>query len=887
MKSLKRKILLIVIGAFILYGLADYAIQRFIVFPSFLVLERNDALTDLDRCLHSIQSEIEHLDSTCHDWAAWDDTYEFIETAAQDYIDANLVLDVFSSNKLNLVCFCDASGKVVWDERYDFTSGNTMAIEGIPRDLFPPGHPLIAFEKLLKQPLAKIRVSGIFMTAQGPMLVASRPILTSKHEGPIRGAVIMGRLLNEAMIQALGEQVQVDFTAIPIQPERLSVLERAILPDLQAPSRHFIDSTKADRLHVYKAVADISNAPSLLVRAAIPRNISAKGAETIRYVLYSVLVAAICMILVMLLLTDSVVLSPIIKLIAHAKRIANNGNLSARLSLERNDEIGLLAREFDNMLDKLEKNALELERANQALKTDMEKHRETLETLGRSEEKYRLLVENAQDGIFLLQDGCFRFANPSTLKILGYEKEILTTLPFDEIVHPDDRNRVLDCREKCLQGGKTEKYCLFRALNSRHELLWLQMTNIQMIWEEKPAVLCFIRDLTEAKQMESQLVRTQRLEAIGALAGGIAHDFNNILYPIVGYTEVAMRQMDKDSKARNYLQQVLAAAERAGGLVQQILTFSRRSEHEMKPMLLQLVVKEACKLIRATIPSTIQINTQINSNCGPILGNSTQLHQILMNLLTNAYHAMEEDGGILDVVLEETNIASDITGDMVEIPAGHYIRLLISDTGIGMSREVLEKIYDPFFTTKAEGKGTGLGLSVVHGIVKAHGGKISVTSEPGRGTCFTLYFTAIEKEAEDSADRDQEKLPGGNESILIVDDEPMIVEMEKEMLEDLGYRVAARTNSAEALEAIRFNPKEYDLVISDITMPNMTGDQLIQNIRAIRQDLPVILCTGFSEKVSEEKALDLGAGALIMKPINQRTLAVTIRNLLAGEHSVQ
>jgi nitrogen-specific signal transduction histidine kinase/CheY-like chemotaxis protein len=381
-------------------------------------------------------------------------------------------------------------------------------------------------------------------------------------------------------------------------------------------------------------------------------------------------------------------------------------------------------------------------------------------------------------------------------------------------------------------------------------------------------------------QSERQLQQVMKLQAIGTLAGGIAHDFNNILFPIVGYTELTMDEIPDDSLAKQNLKEVLKAANRAKELVQQILTFSRQSCQERKPLKVQILIKEALKLLRATIPSTIEIAARVDEDCGHIMGDPTQIHQVIMNLCTNAYHAMQETGGTLEVELKEVDINYENSVERVGLKVGRHLELTVKDGGHGMQPEVLERIFEPYYTTKELGKGTGLGLSVIHGIIKNYEGDVRVHSRPGNGTTFTVYIPII-----DDIDIETEIVETvtdgkGNERILLIDDEKPIIDIEQQILERLGYKVTPKTDSQEALEEFAALPDKFDLVITDMTMPRMTGDQLARKIMEIKPDTPVILCTGFNETMTEEKALSLGIAKFVMKPIVKDELAYTIRSVL-------
>ena len=395
-------------------------------------------------------------------------------------------------------------------------------------------------------------------------------------------------------------------------------------------------------------------------------------------------------------------------------------------------------------------------------------------------------------------------------------------------------------------------------------------------------IMLDITDLKKAekrrRQLELQLQQTQKMEALGTLAGGIAHDFNNILAAIIGYTEIVVADTPASASSCDYLKRVLAAGERARGLVKQILAFSRQGEMEPKPVQLKLIVKEVLKLLRASLPATIVINQQIESD-GAVMADPTQLHQVMMNLGTNAGYAMAQTGGQLSVRLEAVRLDEDFIRLHTDLRPGDYLKLTVSDTGLGIDSENLTRIFDPFFTTKPKGEGTGMGLSVVHGIVTGLGGVITVDSAPGKGARFQVYLPALQDAgpvhvAEDSP------LPTGRERILFVDDEPFQTDMLKHLLGLLGYRVEARNSADDALALFRLDPQAFDLVITDMVMPKMTGDELAVRLLAIRPDLPIILATGYSQNITEAKAKAMGIKAFALKPLVIDELSRLIRQVL-------
>jgi signal transduction histidine kinase/CheY-like chemotaxis protein len=389
-------------------------------------------------------------------------------------------------------------------------------------------------------------------------------------------------------------------------------------------------------------------------------------------------------------------------------------------------------------------------------------------------------------------------------------------------------------------------------------------------------VIELFEDITEHLKNEAQLRQAQKLEAIGTLAGGIAHDFNNILSVVLGFTELALNQTKKDTSLSGDLQEVYNAGIRAKKLVSQILTFARQSKEERKPIQVNLIAKEVLKFIRSTIPTTIEIKQNIESNSF-IMGSDTQLHQIIMNLCTNAAHAMSDNGGTLEVALKDVTI--DRALDKGKLKFGKYVEIKVRDTGVGIEPQIIDKIFEPYFTTKGQGEGTGIGLAAVHGIVETYRGKAFVESILGKGTTFFIYLP-IWEESKFELPSNSKEIPIGQERILFVDDEPAITKLTGRILDQLGYSVTTSTSSVEALELFRSKPDAYDLVISDVTMPKMTGDQLTKKLIEIRPDIPVILCTGYSKKFSKESASEIGMKAFINKPIIQADLAKTVRNVL-------
>jgi PAS domain S-box-containing protein len=515
-------------------------------------------------------------------------------------------------------------------------------------------------------------------------------------------------------------------------------------------------------------------------------------------------------------------------------------------------------------------------------------HRQLLE----SEEHYRLVSQSAGDGILVFDaEGLMLDANPAVEQMAGIPASQFRQgkTDWESIVCPDDKASFLKHRASVIESNVPTTLD-YRIVDAKGDIHFVEQRSSPMHGASGQCrgVVCVVRDITEVKnaerekaELEAQLRQSQKIEAVGMLAGGIAHDFNNILYAILGYTDLAMRGLPADSPIRERLAGVIKAATRAADLVSQILTFSRQTKKKRKPILIQEVVEETLKLMRELLPTTIEIRGNVAAGCGPVLADPTEIQQVIMNLCTNSYHAMREHAGILTVSLEQVKVDHTLSAGGSDPPPGHYAKLSVSDTGHGMDKATLERIFLPYFTTKKVGEGTGLGLATVHGIVKSHEGVITVHSEPGRGTTFDIFFPLCAQAAKTPEEEDAEILPQKSDCrILFVDDEEIIAQMGKEILEVLGYKVESRTGSVEALEVFRADPAGFDLVIADQTMPNLTGAELARQLMKIRPDVPVILCTGFSDTVNEQQAKAIGIREYVMKPIVTNDLVKAIERAL-------
>jgi PAS domain S-box-containing protein len=559
-------------------------------------------------------------------------------------------------------------------------------------------------------------------------------------------------------------------------------------------------------------------------------------------------------------------------------------DITERITMEK--ELNQYKYKLEEMINE---RTIEVLIANKKLKQEIIDRKKAELGILESEKKFRSVIEKFLDGVILLDsNGSIIEWNQVQESIYGVKRSFVIGKKIWDVQYkqlPNESQLGEKYKEikkiwfEFLKTGidpirENPRVSIIQDANGK--LIRVQQLYFSIHTDRGVMIAITTRDITKQLILEEQLSQAGKMEAMGTLAGGIAHDFNNILAGIMGYTDLAIRKTDAKAPTQRYLSQVLTATKRATDLVKQILTFSRKDRQEKEPLLLCSIVKEALKLLRSSLPTTIEIIIKNHAENCFVMADPTQLHQVVMNLCTNAGHAMNETGGVMEVRLTEETIED---GTYKGLAPGRHVRLTVSDTGCGIKPEVLEKIFDPFFTTKKSGEGTGMGLAVVHQIIANHNGNISVYSKEDEGTIFSILLPLIVNVIIPE-NNELDEIPGGNERILLVDDDTLLIDAERILFEELGYHVTAKTSSIEALEIFKKVPDRFDFIITDYTMPRMTGAQLTVEIRKIRPEIPIILCTGYSQVLSPKKASDIGIDELVLKPIDLGHMARSIRRLL-------
>jgi len=860
--SLKWQLLLILLLVVVLYSAFDYGVQRVAIYPSFVALQRESAKEDVSRCQEALAREVLALDRSANDWACWDDTYRFIQDRDREYAEANLAPDPLKTLGIDLLCIHDSSGRLVWGRTARLAQDGTPALGSPPWRALPSTDPLLTFSS------TSASVTGALVTDRGPLLLASRPITTSKGAGPIRGAVIMGRFVNRTLIERLGSQTQVACAVWPLAGNALPAEEQDASRRV-ARQGVLLTPPKGGLLRAYGTFPGLDGKPALLLRADVPNAIAARGRLAMGFAQASVVAGACVLLLVLLALLHRTVVKPLTHLTGDVTAVGRSGDLSARVSVGGNDEIGALSREFNAMLEVAETHEQLLTRANRRASA----------------------VAATIPSAIVIVDADLRVLDTNRRLLLPWEPEtpaeatgdLVDLLPgsllgmpglldrIRQVAQTGGRDAVLGVR--CVSATGPDRYvdlriCGFQVPNNGGE-------------EERHALLV-IDDVTEQQSLQEQVRRAAKMEAVGTLAGGVAHDFNNILTAMIGNTELGLMQIDGGAPPEAELRQIRKLADRAAGVTAQLLAFSRRQPMESTLVDVNDAVEAVTKMLWRLIGEHIELVVVPGEKLGCVRADRTQIEQVLMNLAVNARDAMP-DGGQL--IIETSNASfGEATRMPPDIQPGDYAVLTVTDTGCGMDRETQERIFEPFFTTKEPGKGTGLGLATVYGIVKQHEGRVAVYSEPGQGTTFRIYLPRADGAGAPTVEETAEETASSRgETVLVVEDEPMVRDIVVRVLRDQGYRVLAAADGPEGERIAGAHGAEIDLLLTDVVMPGFNGCELYRRLSSQLPQLDVLYMSGYADGVVLRQGLLDPDASRISKPFAPLALAKRVREVLDGK----
>ena len=859
--SLKYKAATVFLCVLVSCAAANLLIHRMLIFPKFVELENEEIRKDAHRAVQAIQREIEHLDDVCRDWASWDDTYIFAESLSKKYIETNLPDNVYKDLRLNLLCFFDKEDRLLYGQARKASSyepSETLVSENWPIN---GGDLLLPTSENETRPFEEMKINGIYITDQGPMMVASRPILNSMNQGPINGTLIMGRLLGPALVKTIAEQTQISLEILSLQETFLPMSLRKIASTITADAPFRFERNVGD-LRCFTVLGDAKGRPALLLVAKAGNDISAIGSATIGYAWLINSSAAVAVLLLALWMLQNTVIGPVVRLSEHAFSIGKDKDLSRRLSISKTDEIGKLGQIFDDMVSQLD---------------------ETISQLRKSEEMYHLITENALSIILLFQNGRLIYANGRAVEMTGYPLEELMYKSTLDLIHPDDRQLLNEIR-KAVHSMESKE---IRYLTWSGQTRWVEMLTVPILYKNSPSVLVHGIDITEKKKVQSEqkqlvtrLQRAEKMEMIGAVVGGVAHDLNNILSGLVTYPELILLKMPQDSPFRKALHTIHQTGKKAEAIVQDLLTLSRRGVACSDVVSMNDIVAayldspEHHKIM--SFNSKVQVMENLEEDLLNIVGSPVHLSKTLMNLVSNAVESMS-GGGMLFISTENCYLDHPVQGyDAVR--EGDYVRLTVSDTGTGIGEADREKIFEPFYTKKVMGRsGTGLGLAVVWSTVKDHQGYIQLKTEVGKGSSFILHFPASRKIAQKTLHVvSVDQFRGNNENILVVDDVAEQREIAAEILKTLGYRAQSVPSGEAALEYLAQNPA--DLILLDMIMdPGMDGLETYRRILRIRPGQKAIIVSGYSETHRVEEIKSLGAAQYIKKPYMLEKIGMAIR----------
>ena len=977
--SIKDKSVIIIGSAFILLITILAVTARVIILPRFEELEKQELQHRISHVINTLNDAIDHLSRTTADWAAWDDTYAFIQNKNISYQETNLVEGTFRELRLNFMVFADRKGRIVHAQGFDHVKSAKI---DAPAGLFEL---LSRNNRLTGHPDTKSRIKGVIGIPEGIVMICSNPITTSDETGPIRGSLIMGRFLSLEEIEHLRSVSKVDLHIRPYDNFRRTSsipIERALRGEII-----HVTGTEGAIVSGYSVMRDIEGEPALVIRTDMERRIFHQGESSLRYYIVSLIVFGILIVFIMIVLLRKAVFSGLEQLFGSIRDIKSGRDFTKRISITGDNDLVRLADMINDLLDTIEcsresllkekeqfrrlveeapmgishvdkrdrytylnpkfiemfgynledipnrtawykkaypdprvrssvirsakPNPYEIEKgvsykrifdvccSNGSYKTilfrrarmksgdrliiyeDITEQMRVKEALEQSEERFKELTEHLPETVFETDgDGKLTFLNRTGFETFGFtEDDFNKEITFYDMMGPECRETARESVESVMRGRRSgQMECLAAKKDGG---AFSAITHFKSIRKDGKAagIRGFLIDVTETKRLEAQIQRAQRMESIGTLAGGITHDFNNLLMGIQGNISLMLLDVEPGHPHYERMKNIEQFVRNGADLTKQILGFARGGKYETKPTDLNLLIEKTTVMFGRT-RKEVRIHLKFQHDIRPVEVDRTQIEQVLLNLLVNSWQAMKRGG---DIFVGTENVVLD--RQYVEphgVEAGRYVRISVTDTGEGIDKKDLNRIFDPFFTTKEFGRGSGLGLASAYGIIKNHAGIINAYSEKGSGATFNVYLPASEKQVAEGKETPDEAV-GGVETVLMADDENLIVEVGSKMLERLGYTVLKAYSGREAVSLFKANAERIDLVILDMIMPDITGGEVFDRIKAIFPGIKVILSSGYSLNGQAAEILNRGCDGFLQKPFNLVDMDRKIRSVLDGE----
>ena len=859
--TVRKKIILILSATVVALIVSVVAFSKVILLEGSRRQEEHQTRQDVRRALDALSREIAMLYRWAGDWGGWDETYDFVENGNKTYITKNLIDGTFIKNRFSLILYVNGSGHIVYGKQFDLEEKKERPLPGSLIKLIKPGHPLLNHKSI------EDGLSGIVVLPEGPMIIVSRPILTSEYEGPIRGSLILGRLLSPAEVERLARIIHMATTIKPFDGtaplEPLSASGVSPIADGSIQVRVLNKNMIAGDAWI----RDIYGKPAVQLGVKIPRVFHKQFMASLGYFLFFILLFGLVIGLVVIVLLEKVVMARLTQLGTFVKRIEDSDDLSARAPVSGRDEIAALTSSLNSMLERLEHEFHERQNAEEENQTSLSMLNAT--------------IESTSDGILVVQGGKVIRRNQKFLELWRIPEELSQTTDADTLIQVvlrqlKDPEAFLAKVHELYSQPEVESFDVIECGDGR---VIERYSQPQRIGEQIVGRVWNFRDISERRKLQDQLIQSQKMEAIGQLAGGIAHDFNNLLTCILGHANLLMLDTRPGSADHNAIQTIEKAAERASALTSQLLGFARRGKILNVSVNLNEIIHEVLGLLRRTIDKNIRCTERLCAEQPLLQGDPGQIQQIILNLAINARDAMPEGG---ELTVESTVIIYDeaFCRAHLDCKPGSYARISITDTGVGIPHDIQKHIFEPFFTTKEQGKGTGMGLAMAYGIVTNHGGAIHLHSEAGQGTTFHVDFPLVAKLIPEEPSNRQPRPTHGSGHILLVDDEEIVREIAVRMLQNLGYDVTSAENGLAGVEIFRRDYPTIDLVILDMIMPEMSGQECFRMLREVDPGVPMILSTGFDVEGKAQELMDEGMVGFIQKPYRIADLSQAVAQAL-------